>query len=209
MGLKKKDYTMRGLVLAPLAFLVGGPVGAAASVVAGYALGDAKEKEIKRRMAEVDRENKRRSEEIWAKQKADRERVEDYAAEEFEREFTGAVNYPIDDKLRDYFKDIAKVWDMSTTIGLSLYRPEYKTQKNKCQIGKLFTTIGDNTEPDFINFNSNKFIQQYELYKSVEGAIVKVHVYNASGGGYGVVMKITLPNGMVKKFCCLPRYSLF
>ena len=54
----KKEGTLRGLVLAPLAFLVGGPVGAAASVAAGYAIGKTNAKQIMERRRKLEEERK-------------------------------------------------------------------------------------------------------------------------------------------------------
>lgn len=208
MGIRKKDYTMRGIVLAPLAFLVGGAPAAAASVAAGYALGSESEKAEKRRLEELDRKNKREMEEYQAKQKADRERCEDYATTH-ERYFQGSNYNDIEDKLRDYFKDKADVWDMDTPIYLSLYNPDYWHQENKCQIGVLYELYETgNYERDFINLCSDDFIHQYELYKSVDTADVKLHVYKSAGGGCAPVMKVTLQNGVIKRFSCLPHHNL-
>lgn len=208
MGLKKKDYTMRGIAMAPLAFLVGGAPAAVASVAAGYALGDAREKEVKRRMEEGERQRKREMEEYQAKQKADRERCEDYATTH-ERYFQGSNYNDIEDRLRGYFKDKADVWDMDTAIYLHLYTPDYWYQENKCQIGvlKKLYEPGCN-ERDFINLCSDDFIHQYELYKSVDTANVKLHVYKSAGGGCAPVMKVTLQNGVIKRFSCLPHHNL-
>lgn len=208
-NIEKENAILTGIVAAPLAALVGGPIGALISIGAGIAVGNKKTKDYYENQARIKREIAEESENWRKKQEEDRAREEEYAAEKFERCFQGSGDIQkVSDKLYNYFKDKVDVFDKNIHLSMSLYRPEYYWQENKCQKGEIWDLYTGIKEANCINLNSDNFIQQYELYNSVENTKIKLYMYNAIDCGYTLIMKIKLQNGEIKKFSCLPHSRL-
>lgn len=210
-NIAKENAILTGIIAAPFAALVGGPAAALISIGAGVLVGNKKVEECKRKRAKIMRELAEQSAKRQAEEKEDRERVEEYPAEKFERRFRGSKDiWEVSNKLYNYFKDKVDVFDKDIHIFMSLYRPQYYWQENKCQKGTITGLYSFNEiyETNCINLNSDNFIRQYELYSLAENVQIKLYMYNTISCGYALIMKITLQNGEVKKFSCLPHWGL-